>query len=176
MECRPVQNAPARFSSPAAISPNGRTAWRRYRRGCSFTRKTDTQSHCRCCSGLSTRMSRKAGRTRLRFMAMPGRSHRTSGSRRASCRRFQGTLRDELSRARVVSVFSRLHPLIPQQGMLAGLGECVENGQTISIDLTLPDEEQRAHYNKSCRRVCASSTKQDSSVSMTARSATCRNS
>jgi Acetyltransferase (GNAT) domain len=38
---------------------------------------------------------------------------------------FQGTLRDELSRARVVSVFSRLPPLIPQQEMLAGLGECV---------------------------------------------------
>jgi hypothetical protein len=65
---------------------------------------------------------------------------------------FQGTLRDELSRARVVSVFSRLHPLIPQQEMLAGLGECVENGQTISIDLSLPEEEQRAHYKKDCRR------------------------
>jgi carbamoyl-phosphate synthase large subunit len=64
---------------------------------------------------------------------------------------FQSALRDELSRARVVSVFSRLHPLIAQQEMLAGLGECVENGQTISIDLTLPDDEQRAQYNKSCR-------------------------
>jgi lipopolysaccharide/colanic/teichoic acid biosynthesis glycosyltransferase len=67
-------------------------------------------------------------------------------------RSFQGALRDELSRARVVSVFSRLHPLIRQQEMLAGLGECVENGQTISIDLSLPGEEQRAHYKKDCRR------------------------
>jgi carbamoyl-phosphate synthase large subunit len=65
--------------------------------------------------------------------------------------RFQEALRAELSRARVVSVFSRLHPLMPQKGMLASIGDCVENGQTISIDLTLPDEEQRAHYNKSCR-------------------------
>ena len=65
---------------------------------------------------------------------------------------FQGTLRDELSPARVVSVFSRLHPLIPQQEILAGLGECVENGQTISIDLSLPEEEQRAHYKKDCGR------------------------
>ena len=65
---------------------------------------------------------------------------------------FLGTLRDELLRARVVSVFSRLHPLIPQQEMLAGFGECVENGQTISIDLSLPEEEQRAHYKKDCRR------------------------
>jgi sugar transferase EpsL len=65
---------------------------------------------------------------------------------------FQGTLRDELLRARVVSVFSRLHVLIPQQEMLAGLGECVENGQTVSIDLSLPEEEQRAHYKKDCHR------------------------
>jgi len=64
---------------------------------------------------------------------------------------FQAALRDELLRARVVSVFSRLHPLIRQQEMLSGLGECVENGQTISIDVTLPDEVQRADYNKSCR-------------------------
>jgi len=64
---------------------------------------------------------------------------------------FQDALRAELSRARVVSVFSRLHPLIPQPGMLAGIGDCVEYGQTISIDLTLPDEKQRAHYNRSCR-------------------------
>jgi carbamoylphosphate synthase large subunit len=67
-------------------------------------------------------------------------------------RTFQEALRAELSRARVVSVFSRLHPLIPQQGMIAGIGDCVGNGQTISIDLTSLDEEQRAHYNKSCRR------------------------
>ena len=53
---------------------------------------------------------------------------------------FQGTLRDELSCARVVSVFSRLHPVIPRQEMLAGLGECVENGQTISSDLSWPEE------------------------------------
>ncbi|MDQ6859630.1 MAG: GNAT family N-acetyltransferase [Verrucomicrobiota bacterium] len=66
--------------------------------------------------------------------------------------RFQAALSDELDRRRVVSVFSRLHPLIEQQGLLAGLGECPDNGGTISIDLTLPEEAQRAKYNKSCRR------------------------
>ena len=65
---------------------------------------------------------------------------------------FQGTLRDELSCARVVSVFSRLHPVIPRQEMLAGLGECVENGQTISSDLSWPEKEQRSHCKKDCRR------------------------
>ena len=64
---------------------------------------------------------------------------------------FQSALAAELTRRRVIAVFSRLHPLIAQEELLAGLGECPANGDTISIDLTLPDEAQRAHYNKSCR-------------------------
>ena len=64
---------------------------------------------------------------------------------------FQGALTAELARRRVVAVFSRLHPLIEQQDIIAGLGESPVNGQTISIDLTQPDETQRARYNKSCR-------------------------
>lgn len=66
-------------------------------------------------------------------------------------RNFQVALADELARCRVIAVFSRLHPLIAQDEMLAGLGECPPNGETISIDLTLSDEAQRAQYNKSCR-------------------------
>jgi len=65
--------------------------------------------------------------------------------------RFQRRLAEELSNRRVVAVFSRLHPLIAQGGILAGLGECPASGETISIDLTASDEEQRAGYNKSCR-------------------------
>ena len=48
-------------------------------------------------------------------------------------------------------MFSRLHPLIPQQEMLAGLGECVENGQTISIDLSLP-RRSNARTTKKLRK------------------------
>jgi hypothetical protein len=66
-------------------------------------------------------------------------------------RNFQTALLDELNRLRVVAVFSRLHPLIAQDEILARLGECLVNGQTISIDLTVPDEAQRAQYSKSCR-------------------------
>ena len=65
---------------------------------------------------------------------------------------FQAALAEELTRRRVVAVFSRLHPLIEQRETLAGLGECPTHGQTISIDLTLDPEEQEAHYSKSCRR------------------------
>lgn len=64
---------------------------------------------------------------------------------------FQAALVEALSAWRVVSLFSRLHPLIDQQTLLAGLGECPAAGTTISIDLTLPEAEQRARYNKSCR-------------------------
>src|SRR5262245_1961186 len=66
-------------------------------------------------------------------------------------RNFQIALADELARRRVISVFSRLHPLIAQHDMLADIGECPANGETISIDLKLSDEAQRAQYNKSCR-------------------------
>jgi lipid II:glycine glycyltransferase (peptidoglycan interpeptide bridge formation enzyme) len=64
---------------------------------------------------------------------------------------FHAALRDSLMAERVVSLFSRLHPLIEQSPLLAGVGESVANGTTVSIDLTLSDEEQRAGYNKSCR-------------------------
>ena len=66
-------------------------------------------------------------------------------------RNFQTALAEALANCRVVAVFSRLHPLIAQDGMLAGLGECPANGQTISIDLTVPDEPQRAQYHRNCR-------------------------
>jgi predicted N-acyltransferase len=64
---------------------------------------------------------------------------------------FRGALAEALSALRVVSLFSRLHPLIEQQSLIAGLGECPPAGATISIDLRLPEAEQIARYNKSCR-------------------------
>jgi hypothetical protein len=65
---------------------------------------------------------------------------------------FRRGLRDALRELRVVSVFSRLHPLIPQAGWLAGLGECQTLGRTVSIDLTLPGDEQVRQYRPNRRR------------------------
>jgi hypothetical protein len=67
--------------------------------------------------------------------------------------RFQGALETELSGRRVVSVFSRLHPLIEQRHLLAGVGEIVDVGLTVSVDLTLPEDEQWAGISKKCRRM-----------------------
>ena len=66
-------------------------------------------------------------------------------------RNFQTALAEELVRRRVVALFSRLHPLIAQDDMLAGVGDCPASGETISIDLTEPGDAQRAQFNKSCR-------------------------
>lgn len=66
-------------------------------------------------------------------------------------RHFQAGLADALGERRVVTVFSRLHPLIAQQEILDGMGECPVSGTTVSIDLTRPDDEMRAHYTKKCR-------------------------
>ena len=66
-------------------------------------------------------------------------------------RSFQKGLTDALVARRIVTVFSRLHPLIPQRGMLAALGECRPEGETVSIDLTRSPEEQWARYRPSIR-------------------------
>lgn len=58
------------------------------------------------------------------------------------------TLRD----MRVVSVFSRLHPLFPQVGVLQGLGRVKAVGTTVSINLELQPEEQWAQYRENHRR------------------------
>ena len=67
-------------------------------------------------------------------------------------REFQTALHDALTAQRIVAVFSRLHPLLPQGALLAGLGECRPGGQTISIDLTLPPDAQRAQYRDTFRQ------------------------
>lgn len=61
-------------------------------------------------------------------------------------RDFQAALREALLDQRVITAFSRLHPLLPQRELLAGLGECRPCGQTVSVDLTLPREIQRTQY------------------------------
>ena len=66
-------------------------------------------------------------------------------------RNFQSVLGEALRAKRVVAVFSRMHPLIAQHDLIAGMGEWKECGETLSIDLTLSEEEQAAQYNKSCR-------------------------
>lgn len=65
--------------------------------------------------------------------------------------RFHAALTRCLRELGVVSVFSRLHPLLPQRMLLAGLGECVPLNQTVSVDLTLTPEAQLAQYRKSHR-------------------------
>lgn len=67
-------------------------------------------------------------------------------------RDFQETLRGLLREMRVTSVFSRLHPLLSQRTLLAGIGECSSLGKTVSIDLTLSPEAQRSQYNENTRR------------------------
>jgi sugar O-acyltransferase (sialic acid O-acetyltransferase NeuD family) len=74
-----------------------------------------------------------------------------AGMPAAVVRSFQKGLKEALAARRVVTVFSRLHPLIPQRGMLAGLGDCRPEGETVSIDLTLPPEEQWARYRSSLK-------------------------
>src|SRR5690606_15166901 len=51
----------------------------------------------------------------------------------------------------IVSVFSRLHPLINQDLIIDGLGEIVNLNKTVAIDLTKSADEQRKEYRKSLK-------------------------
>lgn len=63
-------------------------------------------------------------------------------------RALEGFAREQ----RLVSAFSRLHPLLDQAGLLAGLGEVRPHGSTVSLDLTLPPDRQTADYSRNHRR------------------------
>jgi len=52
----------------------------------------------------------------------------------------------------VVSVFSRLHPLFSvQEKILEDIGNIVDTGTTVAIDLNLPETEQRRQYSHSLK-------------------------
>lgn len=69
----------------------------------------------------------------------------------AIIQRFHESLLGQLLELRVITVFTRLHPIIPQKVLLAGIGECRTLSRTVSIDLTLTPAEQRAAMRSSVK-------------------------
>jgi Acetyltransferase (GNAT) domain len=67
-------------------------------------------------------------------------------------RDFRESLTRALTEIRVVSLFSRLHPFLNQDSLVAGLGTLVSQGHTVSIDLSIPEEFQIAQYRENHRR------------------------
>jgi hypothetical protein len=65
--------------------------------------------------------------------------------------RFHAALQEALAELRVVALFARLHPLIPQDRLVAGLGVTAPTGTTVSIDLTQPPDAQVAAYRQNHR-------------------------
>lgn len=59
---------------------------------------------------------------------------------------FSEMLKNYLREARVISVFSRLNPLMDQDYLLQDFGQVVDIGPTAAIDLTLPVDVQEQHY------------------------------
>lgn len=49
----------------------------------------------------------------------------------------------------IISVFTRLHPLIDQKDFFSGIGEILDLNKTVAIDLKLTLEEQKKQYRKS---------------------------
>jgi hypothetical protein len=66
--------------------------------------------------------------------------------------RFQKALLETCENEGIVSLFSRVHPLLEEEtALLGGLGELVSHGLTVSVDLTLPEEEQFRRYRRDHR-------------------------
>lgn len=65
--------------------------------------------------------------------------------------RFHDHLVATLRELGVISAFSRLHPIMGNAGLLAGVGEIHHAGETISIDTTLNESEQLAQYRRGVR-------------------------
>ena len=65
---------------------------------------------------------------------------------------FQKELLHFFDNYKIVSVFTRLHPLLNNQKyILSGLGEVVDTNQTVGIDLNLPEWEQKKQYAHSVK-------------------------
>jgi hypothetical protein len=61
---------------------------------------------------------------------------------------FSISLYNYLESRGVVSSFSRLHPLIEQSSLLSNLGDMLDTGPTVVIDLRSPADEQKQQYRK----------------------------
>ncbi|GHT68290.1 hypothetical protein AGMMS50239_33060 [Bacteroidia bacterium] len=71
---------------------------------------------------------------------------------RESVKQFHKNLLHFFDENSVVSVFSRLHPLFPvQEQILEGIGNTLNTGTTVAIDLNLPENEQRWQYSHSLK-------------------------
>jgi hypothetical protein len=65
---------------------------------------------------------------------------------------FQNALEHELNELGVVSVFSRLHPLLHGAHLVAGLGDCQAAGKTVYIDLAEGLASQFSAYRSNLKR------------------------
>ncbi len=77
---------------------------------------------------------------------------------------FQQQLNQYLLDNKIVSVFSRLHPIVQQISFLQGLGNIVSLNKTVAIDLSLPPEMQRMQYRKSNKSEINQLRKSDYSI------------
>ena len=84
---------------------------------------------------------------------------------RESVKQFHMSLLRFFDENSVVSVFSRLHPLFPDQAkIIEGFGVPVDTGTTVAIDLSLPEKEQRRQYSHSLKNAANRSKRKNITV------------
>ena len=70
----------------------------------------------------------------------------------AFIRQFHEALPAMMKEWRIVSAFSRLHPVLGNHRWLTGIGDVAPLGNTVAIDLSLDPEQQRALYRSNHKR------------------------
>lgn len=63
-------------------------------------------------------------------------------------KKFNTAIKGCFNDLNIISVFSRLHPLVEDQDHFLNIGDIVPLGKTVSIDLTLSLEEQHSQYRR----------------------------
>lgn len=66
---------------------------------------------------------------------------------------FMDALEDFFARNRIITAYSRLHPIACDSALLQGRGHVLNVGFTLSIDLTLSPEAQLSNYRRDHRKV-----------------------
>lgn len=64
---------------------------------------------------------------------------------------FQNSLKNYCKENNIVSIFSRMHPLLKHNDFLLNMGEVASINKTVVIDLKLPNGEQKRQYRKSTK-------------------------
>jgi hypothetical protein len=77
---------------------------------------------------------------------------------------FKAAFTDFMKEESAICIFSRLHPFLNQHHLLENIGGVKDNGTTLFVDLSMPEEDQRNRYDKRLGRQIRSLRKMEYTI------------